>query len=105
RHPGAGPKNTFLHLKLAYHADTIGAVSVGNIDMFHSRFKPLLFPTLSADPPYCYRCPLNQTEPSCQMACLEPTEQILSTPNREVAGLIIEPLVQPAAGMIAATPG
>src|SRR5262245_31207678 len=83
--PGAGPKNTFLHLKLAYHGDTIGAVSVGNIELFHSRFKPLLFPTLSADPPYCYRCPLNQTYPSCQMACLEPIEQILSTRHRELA--------------------
>ena len=41
----AGPKHTFLHLKLAYHGDTIGAVSVGNIEFFHSRFKPLLFPT------------------------------------------------------------
>jgi adenosylmethionine-8-amino-7-oxononanoate aminotransferase len=46
RRPEVGPKNTFLHLKLAYHGDTIGAVSVGNIDLFHSRFKPLLFPTI-----------------------------------------------------------
>ena len=105
RHPGAGPKNTFLHLKLAYHGDTIGAVSVGNIERFHSRFKPLLFPTLSADPPYCYRCPLNQTYPSCQMACLEPIEQILSTRHRELAGFIIEPLVQAAAGMITSPSG
>jgi adenosylmethionine---8-amino-7-oxononanoate aminotransferase len=100
RQPAAGPKTTFLHLKLAYHGDTIGAVSVGNIELFHSRFKPLLFPTLEAEPPYCYRCPLKLTYPSCQMACLEPIEQILKTRHREVAGVIIEPLVQVAAGMI-----
>lgn len=47
----AGPKTTFLHLKLAYHGDTVGAVSVGNIELFHARFKPLLFPTLEVDPP------------------------------------------------------
>ncbi|MCX5722960.1 MAG: adenosylmethionine--8-amino-7-oxononanoate transaminase [Nitrospirae bacterium] len=105
RHPEAGPKNTFLHLKLAYHGDTIGAVSVGNIELFHKRFKSLLFPTLEADPPYCYYCPLNQTYPSCQMACLDPIEQILKKRHRDLAGFIIEPLVQAAAGMITAPPG
>ncbi|HXX74677.1 MAG TPA: adenosylmethionine--8-amino-7-oxononanoate transaminase [Nitrospiraceae bacterium] len=105
RHPGTGPKNTFLHLKLAYHGDTIGAVSVGNIELFHARFRPLLFPTLSADPPYCYRCPLKLAYPSCQMACLEPIEQTLRTRHRELAGFVIEPLVQAAAGMITSPPG
>jgi adenosylmethionine-8-amino-7-oxononanoate aminotransferase len=105
RHPEAGQKNTFLHLKLAYHGDTIGAVSVGNIELFHSKFTPLLFPTLAADPPYCYRCPLKLTYPSCQMACIDPIEQIVKTRHRELAGFIIEPLVQAAAGMITAPPG
>lgn len=100
RHPEAGPKNTFLHLKMAYHGDTIGAVSVGNIALFHSRFKPLLFPTLAAEPPYCYRCPLKLTYPSCKMACIDPIEQILKRRHRELAGFIIEPLMQAAAGMI-----
>ena len=105
RRPEAGPKHTFLHLKLAYHGDTIGAVSVGNIELFHSRFKALLFPTLEADPPYCYRCPLNLTYPSCHMTCLDPIERILKERHRELAGFIIEPLVQAAAGMITAPPG
>lgn len=105
RHPEAGPKNTFLHLKLAYHGDTIGAVSVGNIELFHSRFKPLLFPTLEADPPYCYRCPLKLTYPTCHMACLGPIEQVLKTRHRELAGFVIEPLIQAAAGMIAQPSG
>jgi adenosylmethionine-8-amino-7-oxononanoate aminotransferase len=105
RNPAAGPKNTFLRLKLAYHGDTIGAVSVGNIELFHARFKPLLFPTLGADPPYCYRCPLKLTYPSCKIACLEPIEQILRTRHQELAGFIIEPLVQAAAGMIVSPPG
>jgi adenosylmethionine---8-amino-7-oxononanoate aminotransferase len=105
RHPEAGPKNTFLHLKLAYHGDTIGAVSVGNIELFHSRFKPLLFPTVEAEPPYCYRCPLRLRYPSCQMACLDPIEEILKTRHRELAGFIIEPLIQAAAGMITQPPG
>ncbi len=104
-HPKAGSKHSFLHLKLAYHGDTIGAVSVGNIEVFHARFKPLLFPTLAAEPPYCYRCPVGLAYPGCRMACLDPIEQILRTRGRELAGFIIEPLVQAAAGMITAPPG
>ena len=105
RHPQAGPKNTFLHLKLAYHGDTLGAVSVGNIELFHARFTSLLFPTVEADPPYCYRCPLSLTYPSCQMACLDPIERILKERHRNLAGFIIEPLVQAAAGMLTSPPG
>jgi adenosylmethionine-8-amino-7-oxononanoate aminotransferase len=99
-HPQAGPKSSFLHLKLAYHGDTIGAVSVGNIDLFHGRFKPLLFPTLEAEPPYCYRCPINLTHPSCRISCLDPVETILRERHCDLAGLIIEPLIQAAGGMI-----
>ena len=104
-HPEAGAKHSFVHLRLAYHGDTIGAVSVGNIELFHSRFKPLLFPTLEVDPPYCYRCPLKQDYPSCQMACLDPLEHLLKTRHQDLAGLIIEPVIQAAAGMITQPPG
>jgi adenosylmethionine-8-amino-7-oxononanoate aminotransferase len=105
RAPKAGPKQSFLHLKMAYHGDTVGAVSVGNIELFHARFKPLLFPTYQVDPPYCYRCPLNLTYPDCRMACLDPLEALLKTRHRELAGVILEPLVQAAAGMMVAPPG
>jgi adenosylmethionine---8-amino-7-oxononanoate aminotransferase len=98
--PEAGPKHSFLHLKLAYHGDTLGAVSVGNIELFHARFKPLLFPTVAVDPPYCYRCPLQLTYPNCQLACLDPVEQSLREHRRDLAGCVVEPLIQAAAGMI-----
>jgi adenosylmethionine-8-amino-7-oxononanoate aminotransferase len=105
RRPETGRKHRFLHLKLAYHGDTVGAVSVGNIELFHGRFRPLLFPTLAADPPYCYRCPLARTYPDCRLACLDPIEKILQEHGRELAGFIIEPLIQAAAGMITQPPG
>ena len=105
RVPDAGPKRTFLHLQLGYHGDTAGAMSVGGIDLFHRRFRPLLFPTITAEPPYCYRCPFKLTFPSCRMACLDPIQQILKRRHRDIAGLVIEPLVQAAAGMITAPPG
>ncbi|MCW5787252.1 MAG: adenosylmethionine--8-amino-7-oxononanoate transaminase [Nitrospira sp.] len=103
--PTAGPKQSFAHLKMAYHGDTIGSVSVGNIELFHARFKPLLFPTHPVEPPYCYRCPLGRTYPACDMACIDPLERLLKTRHRELAGVIIEPLVQAAAGMMVAPPG
>src|SRR5438034_3210960 len=103
--PRSGPKRTFLHLRLGYHGDTVGAMSVGGIDLFQKRFHPLLFSTLAADPPYCYRCPLGLAYPSCAIACLEPIEDMLKQRHREIAGLVIEPLVQAAAGMLTAPPG
>jgi adenosylmethionine-8-amino-7-oxononanoate aminotransferase len=105
RRPAAPLKTKFVRLRLAYHGDTLGAVSVGNIELFHSRFVSLLFPTLEADAPYCYRCPLKLNYPSCQTACLEPVETLLRARHHEIAGLILEPMVQAAAGMITAPPG
>lgn len=101
----AGPKRMFVNLTLAYHGDTAGAMSVGNIELFHERFHPLLFPTLKVDAPYCYRCPLKLAHPSCRLACIEPIERVLKSRHRDLAGFIIEPLVQAAAGMLTAPPG
>jgi adenosylmethionine-8-amino-7-oxononanoate aminotransferase len=105
RKPQAGPKRTFVRLRSAYHGDTAGAMSVGGIALFRDRFRPLLFPTLAADPPYCYRCPIGLTYPACALACVRPIERRLRRRRREIAGVIVEPLVQAAAGMIAAPPG
>jgi adenosylmethionine-8-amino-7-oxononanoate aminotransferase len=105
QHRGASNKTRFISFKNAYHGDTLGAVSVGGIDLFHEAFRPLLFPVLQAEAPYCYRCPLGLTWPSCGMACLEGLGQILKEHQEEAAALIIEPLVQGAAGMITQPPG
>src|SRR6202011_2533849 len=55
---GETARTRFLCLQNGYHGDTLGAVSVGGIDVFHAIFGPLLFPTIVAPSPYCYRCPL-----------------------------------------------
>ncbi|MFM8551155.1 MAG: adenosylmethionine--8-amino-7-oxononanoate transaminase [Nitrospiraceae bacterium] len=105
RYPRAGAKRTFVHLQLSYHGDTAGAMSMGGISLFRDRFSPLLVPTITAEAPYCYRCPLKKTYPVCGVACVDPIEQILKRRHREIAGLVIEPLVQAAAGMVTAPPG
>jgi len=54
---GRPEKRRFLKLKEGYHGDTLGAVAVGGIDLFHQIYRPLLFETLAAPTCYCYRCP------------------------------------------------
>ena len=97
---GRPAKRLFACLDNAYHGDTIGAVSVGRIEEFHTVFRPLLFPTISVPSPYCYRCPLELDPSSCGLACAEKAAGIIVSRSDELAALIIEPKVQGAAGII-----
>ena len=95
------PRRTrFLALSDAYHGDTLGDVSVGGVERFHAMFAPLLFTPLRAASPHCYRCPLGLERPECGIACLGEVERLLQTHPGEIAAVILEPLVQCAAGMI-----
>lgn len=98
-------KCKFISLDHAYHGDTLGAVSVGGIDTFHQLYKPLLFPNYRVPSPYCYRCSLRKTYPGCRLDCVNRVEEVMKEHHQEVAALIMEPLVQGAAGMIVAPPG
>lgn len=102
---GIQGKHAFLSLKNSYHGDTIGAVSVGGIDIFHKTFKPLLFKTFRAPSPYCFRCQYGKTYPDCKLKCLHEMEKILKRHSSEIAALIIEPMVQAAGGMIVSEKG
>ncbi len=93
-------KHKFIHLENAYHGDTIGSVSVGGIDLFHKVYKNLLFDSYKADSPYCYRCPKSKTYPPCSFECLDSLREILRKHHTSTAALIVEPLVQAAAGML-----
>jgi adenosylmethionine-8-amino-7-oxononanoate aminotransferase len=105
QHRGFKEKKRFLSLNHAYHGDTVGAVSVGGIDLFHKIFSPLLFKSYRAPAPYCYRCELGKKYPSCRLSCLKKMEAIIKKYHEKIAGLIIEPLVQGAGGMIVSPPG
>lgn len=104
-HKGVKEKHSFLSLKNGYHGDTLGAVSVGGIDIYHSVFGPLLFKTYKAPAPYCYRCEFDKTYPDCKLGCLDRMEEILKENSAKIAAVIIEPLVQAAGGMIVAPSG
>jgi adenosylmethionine-8-amino-7-oxononanoate aminotransferase len=105
KHKGVDRKNSFLSLDNAYHGDTIGAVSVGGVDIFHSAFGPLLFRTHRAPSPYCYRCGLGREFPDCGLQCVKKMEEILADRHEEIAAVILEPMVQAAGGMIVSPPG
>jgi len=98
-------RSTFLSFTNGYHGDTIGSVSLGGIDLFHEIYSPLLFPTYKAPYPYCYRCLWNRSYPSCGVECLNRVEDILSAHHDEIAALVIEPMIQGAAGMITSPKG
>jgi len=99
-------KTQFVHLGLAYHGDTVGGMSLSGIELFQKPFSSLLFADRhQVDGPYCYRCPLALEFPQCQMACIDPLEVLLQEKHEEIAGIIVEPMVQGVAGLLPSPPG
>ena len=97
---GGGKREGFLALSGGYHGDTIGSVSAGGIDLFHGIFRPLLFPVCRLPMPHCYRCPYGLARPSCGLHCAERMEEEVRERAGSLAAVVVEPLVQGAAGMI-----
>lgn len=105
-------KPRFASVDQAYHGDTLGAVSVGHIDLFHKSYGGLLFPSASIPSPYCYRCPFNKARPEradarsyrrCGWECTNKVDQVFTKARRQgnpISGLVVEPLMQGAAGMV-----
>jgi len=84
---GSCEKKKFVALSDAYHGETLGALAVGGLDLYSKIYKPLMMSTIKVPGPDCYRCKF------CEM------EKILEEKHREICGVIIEPMVQAAAGM------
>ena len=103
----------FLSLEGAYHGDTIGAVSLGHIDLFHKSWNRLRFKTDRVMAPYCYRCPYNRAKPDradarthrkCRWECITEVEKAVESRarrNEPHAAFVFEPVMQGAAGLIA----
>jgi adenosylmethionine-8-amino-7-oxononanoate aminotransferase len=81
--PAAHRRTRFISLREAYHGDTIGSVSVGGIELFHSQYAPLLFDGWQVD-----------------AGDLDQLDRVLDAHGDRVAAMIVEPLVQGAAGML-----
>jgi len=112
RRTGHSKRPRFLSLQGAYHGDTVGAVALGHIDLFHKAYSGLLFKTESVMAPYCYRCPFNRAKPEradareyrkCNWECVGKLEQKFAVQKKRdapYAAFVFEPLIQGAAGMI-----
>ena len=94
---GKENKTRFVYLKGGYHGETLGALSVCGMDIFRNKFEKVLSDNLEVEGPDCFRCPLGLNRETCNAECFEPMEKAVS--ENDIAGVIVEPLVQGAAGM------
>jgi adenosylmethionine-8-amino-7-oxononanoate aminotransferase len=95
----AAKKQAFITLSEAYHGDTIGSVSLGGIGLFHQVYKPLLFKT------HQVRTPYGNGDLKESARALADIEALLKKQKGKIAGIVLEPLMQGAAGMLAAPMG
>jgi adenosylmethionine---8-amino-7-oxononanoate aminotransferase len=102
---GGTRRDRFLCLGSAYHGDTIGTVSVGNIAQFHAAYRDLLFQTVMVPAPVAFRTPPGYTSAAYLEHCLAALERLIVENRDRAAGFIIEPLVQGAAGILVHPPG
>jgi adenosylmethionine-8-amino-7-oxononanoate aminotransferase len=112
RRSARSQKPKFLSLAGAYHGDTVGAASLGHIDLFQKAYAGLLFQSDTVMAPYCYRCPFNRAKPQradardyrkCNWECVGQVEQKFAAQRHKknpYAAMVVEPLIQGAAGMI-----
>ena len=96
RQVGRPQKRRFAALEESYHGDTLGAVSVGGIELFHQRFQDLVFDVLRLPSPHRYRW---KGGANVLEEALAKAEAVLAAHAHELAALVVEPLVQGAAGM------
>ncbi|GAB4169358.1 MAG: adenosylmethionine--8-amino-7-oxononanoate transaminase [Calditrichia bacterium] len=104
---GMTGKTRFVMLENAYHGDTLGAVSVGGIDVYHQLYKPLMFESFKVSGLNCSTCPFRKSEytfdarsTGCRVECFDQMEEVIVKHHREIAAVVVEPLLQGAAGML-----
>jgi adenosylmethionine---8-amino-7-oxononanoate aminotransferase len=96
---GHSNRKKFMCFTDAYHGETIGALSVGSLDLYAKIYHPMLMDTIHIQAPDCYRCSYDKTRDSCDCECFEKAEQVFEAYGYEVCAIIVEPLLQASAGM------
>ncbi len=97
---GNTKKIKFMCLSEGYHGETIGALSVGGLDLYSKIYKPMLMDGIvRVDAPDCYRCPYGQCRDCCNAECFCKVEQAFENFADQTCSMIIEPLLQGSAGM------
>jgi adenosylmethionine-8-amino-7-oxononanoate aminotransferase len=96
---GIPQKTRFVSIADAYHGETIGALSVSGCDLYREVYRPILLEGFQVQGPDCFRCPYGLHRDSCAAECFAPMEELVAREHEQIAGIIIEPLIQCAAGM------
>jgi adenosylmethionine-8-amino-7-oxononanoate aminotransferase len=99
RNRGQTRKTRFVTLANSYHGETLGALAVGNVDLYKSLYKPLLMDVLTAPSPDCYLRDPGDSWETHSLNQFEHMERLLAANAADIAAVIIEPLVQCAGGM------
>jgi adenosylmethionine-8-amino-7-oxononanoate aminotransferase len=97
--PPQPQKCYFLPMTNAYHGDTVGAMSIGGLDIYRRVYKPLFFPTLAVDSNIACTCGSQPSCTACNVPCLDEIERVISQHAHELAAVVMEPLFQGAAGI------
>jgi len=96
---GNPQKKRFMALTDAYHGETIGALSVGGVDLYSALYNPMLLDVIRIESPDCYRCKYGKCRETCGAECFVHAENAFEEYANEVCAVVVEPLVQAAAGM------
>jgi adenosylmethionine---8-amino-7-oxononanoate aminotransferase len=96
---GVLQKQKFASLVEAYHGDTLAAMSVGYSEVFHHYYRPILSSTFRLTPPHVFRFYQGMSEAEATATAITEARSVLSMHHEEIAALIVEPLIQGAAGM------
>ena len=96
---GRPRKTRFMCLSDGYHGETIGALSVGTLDLYAKIYKPMLMDVVRIPAPDCYRCPFGLTREECGCPCFKEAERCFEQYAEETCAVIVEPLLQGSAGM------
>ncbi|MCR5757541.1 MAG: adenosylmethionine--8-amino-7-oxononanoate transaminase [Selenomonas sp.] len=96
---GKPEKKRFMCLTEGYHGETIGALSVGSLDLYAKLYQPMMMDNIHIEAPDCYRCPYGKQRDCCQCECFEKAEKAFAKHGHETAAMIAEPLLQGSAGM------
>ena len=90
---------------ISYHGATLGALSATGLVRRRAPYEPMLLPFLHAATSYCYHCPYNLRQPSCELACAVDLESIIVRHREELAAVLIEPVIGAAAPGVVTPPG
>jgi len=96
---GQSQRTQIVSLAESYHGDTVGSMSIGYSETFHRFHKSMLFPVLRITPPHVFRYYKAMSEADALAAAVQEAEQKIAENQSTLAALVLEPLMQGAAGM------